>query len=333
MALTETNKHKAAALLISLDATTASELLKGLPPDEIQQLAVEMAQIETLSHRDKKEETKIVREFCNSLQKSQSRGFNIRSFLNETLVNILDKEKVEEIQSQVRKATEKKDPFEPIHSAKTDELVLALEDESPATIALILPELEPKKAQEILPLLDREICCKVVWKMTKPAQLGSCVKQRIASVISKRLKSFEGETVAEKPKETLRNLAIMLSDTERDLRDQVLDEIKEHDEETATMVRNLMVTWEDIPSIADRSLQEALRAMESSKLAVALYQADEEIAQKIRSNISDRIAAAVEEETMLMQEPLEKEVFDAREQAVEPLRKANEEGTLRRVKG
>ncbi len=334
MALTETNKRKAAALLMSLDATTASELLEGLPPDEIQQLAVEMAQIETLSHRDKKDEAKIVLEFCNSLQKSQSRGLNIKSFLNETLVNILDKEKVEEIQSQVRKAMEKKDPFEPIHSAKTDELVLALEDESPATIALILPELEPKKAQEILPLLDREICCKVVWNMTKPAQLGSRVKQRIASVISKRLKSFEGETVVtEKPKETLRNLDIMLSDTERDLRDKVLDEIEKHDEETATMVKNLMITWEDIPSIADRSLQEALRTMESSKLAVALYQADEEIAQKIRSNISERVAAAVEEETMLMQEPLEKEILDAREQAVEPLRKANEEGTLRRVKG
>ena len=93
-----------------------------------------------------------------------------------------------------------------------------------------------------------------------------------------------------------------------------------------------MVTWEDIPSIADRSLQEALRTVESSKLAIAMYQASEEIAQKIRSNISERAAAAVDEEAMLMQEPLEDEVLNAKEEVVKPLRKANEEGTLRRAK-
>jgi hypothetical protein len=40
----------------------------------------------------------------------------------------------------------------------------------------------------------------------------------------------------------------------------------------------------------------------------------------------------VEEEMSLMQEPLEKEIFDAREEIVDPLRKANEEGTLRRTR-
>jgi flagellar motor switch protein FliG len=92
-----------------------------------------------------------------------------------------------------------------------------------------------------------------------------------------------------------------------------------------------MITWEDIPSIADRSLQEALRTVESSKLAVALYGADEEIVQKIRSNISERAAAMLDEEISLMQEPLEKEILDAREEVVNPLRDANESGTLRRV--
>ena len=69
--------------------------------------------------------------------------------------------------------------------------------------------------------------------------------------------------------------------------------------------------------------------MESSKLVVALYGADEEIVQKIRSNISERVAAALDEEASLMQEPLEKEVFDAKEEVVSPLRAANEEGKLR----
>ena len=95
------------------------------------------------------------------------------------------------------------------------------------------------------------------------------------------------------------------------------------------MVKRLMITWEDITSVADRSLQEALRSVDSGKLALALFGGDDDIAQKIRSNISDRAVSMLNDEISLLQEPLEKEVLDAREEVVRPLREANEEGTLR----
>jgi flagellar motor switch protein FliG len=71
--------------------------------------------------------------------------------------------------------------------------------------------------------------------------------------------------------------------------------------------------------------------VEPGRLAVALYGADEDIVQKIRSNMSERAVALLDEEISLMQEPLAKEVLDAREEVVGPLRDANEEGTLRLV--
>jgi flagellar motor switch protein FliG len=69
--------------------------------------------------------------------------------------------------------------------------------------------------------------------------------------------------------------------------------------------------------------------VDSNKLAIALHGADEDVVQIIRSNISERAMATLDEEISLMQEPLEKEVLDAREEVVKPLREANEEGTLR----
>jgi hypothetical protein len=39
----------------------------------------------------------------------------------------------------------------------------------------------------------------------------------------------------------------------------------------------------------------------------------------------------VDEEASLMQEPLQKEILDAREEVVKPLRDANEEGKLRLI--
>ena len=322
-------KQKAAILLMSLDTLTAAELLKGLDAGEIQEIAIELARIDASERRDLREQAKVAREFCNSLQKEQSQRFSVKTFLNDMLVNILDKDKVEKIHSEIKKATEQKDLFVDIRMAGTDELVLALEGEHPQTIAVVLSELAPKKSQEVLALLNEEARLKAVCKMTNPEQMGGGVKQRMASTITNRLKSFKGETLVERPEQTLRKLAIVLSGLEKDLRDQLLGEIGKNDEETATMVRRLMMTWEDITSVADRSLQEALRAVDSTKLAVAFYGADEEIVEKIRTNMSERAVAKLDEEISLMQEPLQKEILDAREEVVKPLREANEEGTLR----
>lgn len=322
-------KQKAAMLLMSLDTLTAVELLKGLDAEEIQEIAIELARIEASEQRDVKEQAKIAQEFCNTLKLRQNPRFSVRTFLNEMLVNILDKEKVEQIQSQVKKATEQKDLFSEIRSTDPNELVLALDGEHPQTIAVILSELPPNKGQEVLSLLSEEVRLKVVCKMTSPEPMGSGIKQRMASTIAKRLKSLQGEVSVEKPEQALRKLAVVLSGMDKDLRDPLLEEIGKNNEERASMVKRLMVTWEDVPLVADRSMQEALRSVDSGKLALALFGADNDIVQKIRSNISDRAVTMLDEEISLMQEPMEKDVLDAREEVIEPLRQANEEGTLR----
>lgn len=324
-----TGKQKAAMLLMSLDAATATELLKGLHAEDIQEIAMELARIDASQQDDAKEQTKVVNEFCASLQQKHARKFSMKTFLNETLVSILDEDKAEQIQSQVKKISGSTDQFGEIRLASSDELVLALKGEHPQTIAVVLSELDPKKSQDVLARLDEEIRLKAVCRMLNPELVGSGVKQRMAFTVSERLQGLKGETLSERPEQTLRKLAVVLSGLETDLRDQMLDEISKHDEETSKTVRNLMITWDDISSIADRSMQEALRSVESSKLAVALYGANEAIVEKIRSNISERAVASLDEEISLMQDPLEKEVLEAREEVVNPLRDANEQGTLR----
>ncbi|MBW8001505.1 MAG: hypothetical protein FVQ80_05735 [Planctomycetes bacterium] len=332
-----TGRQKAAILLMSLDATTAAELLKDIDPEEVQDIAMEIVQIDPEEQSHKKEQEKVVREFFNSVQKKQAPTFSMKGFFSDMLVKALGKEQAEKIQSHIKKASKQKELFKGICSASTDELVLALEGEHPQTIAVILSELTPTKGQEVLVLLDEEARLKAVCKMTNPEPIGHVVKHRIAGIVTKKLESLEGvETVIiAKPgqqDQNLRKIALMLSGLEKELRDQLLNEITDNNDETGKTVKNLMVTWEDIPTIADRSLQESIRTVEAGKLAMALHGADEEIAQKIRSNISERMVAMVDEEASLMQEPLEKEVLDAREEVVQPLREANEEGTLRLVR-
>ncbi len=332
MALTKTGRHKAALLLMSLDSVTASELLKDLPPIQIQELSVEMARIHTQGAEGKKESKKVISEFVKSLRKNRTQGLNLRNFFSEVLPNVLDDEKAREVQGQIENIIERKDPFGPVHSATNDELAIALQNESPNAVAVLLSELNPRKAAELLPMLDKDACSHAVWYMANPTRMNTKIKNIIASVVCKRLKGLEGATVLKDDVEIFRDVAIMLSDVELNLRNETLEAIKGRDENVGKMIRDLMITWQDIPTIADRSLQEVLRTVDSKVLAIAMYQVDEEIDQKIRSNISQRAVEMLEEEIGLLQEPLETEINEARDKVIEPLRDANEEGTLRRVR-
>jgi flagellar motor switch protein FliG len=326
-----TGVQKAAVLLMSLDAETATELLKGLDSQEVQEIAMELARIHASNKFSSDEQTQVAYEFCVSLQAKGARKFSMKAFVNEMLVEVLDKKIVGQVQDEVRRISGDKDLFADIRMASTDELVLALEGEHPQTIAVILSELDPKKGQEVMVRLSEDARLAAVCRMVNPEMVGMGVKQRMAVTVSERLQELKGETLTERPEQTLRKLAVVLSGLETEMRDQMLAEIEKHDEETSKTVRNLMITWEDIPTIADRSMQEALRNVEPNKLAIALYGASEAITEKIRKNISERAVAALDEEISLMQDPLDKEVQEARDECVVPLREANEQGTLRVV--
>ncbi|MHC4211808.1 MAG: FliG C-terminal domain-containing protein [Planctomycetota bacterium] len=325
-------RQKAAVLLMNLDKASATKLLSGLPSEEVEEIGVELARLDASGQRDLQEENRITQAFVDTLAKGHKPAANIRSFLSETLLTAVDKDRADQINARISKASRRKDPFSAIRSASTDELVLALEGEHPQTIAVVLSEMSPTKGQEVLSLLSEELRNKAICKMTNQDMIQAGVRERMASMISTKLKTFEGETLLERPEvkeQNLRKLALVLSGLEQELRDQLLDEIKNHDEEMLATVRRLMVTWGDIPSIADRSLQEALRGIDATRLAMALYGADEQIAKKIRANISERAAAMLDEETALLQEPLPKEIAEAQDEVCKPLRDANEEGKLR----
>jgi len=331
--------RKAATLLMSLDPKTAKELIKDLPSDKVEAIALELAELEASGEMNAKVQTKVAREFFKHLQGNEDStvmtGFGVKGFINSMLVSTVGEEKAKQIQNQIKKVTEKKDVFTEIRLATAEELLIALENEHPQTIATVLSELPPKKSQEVLLLLNDDIRGQVVCRMTSREAPGRGVIEKIATMVSSRLKNFGNEVVVEKPgkwEDSLRKLAIVLNGLEKELRDKLIEDIQKKDEETCKKIRNLMVTWEDIPSIADRSLQEALRSIETKILAVALFGAEEEIMQKIKSNISERVAASLDEETSLMQEPLPKEVLEARENIVNPLREANEQDKLRFVK-
>lgn len=325
-----TGKQKAAILLTCLDASIASELLSGLPPETVQDIAVEMAYLEATGISSSRQSLEVAQQFCNTLQKGG--GFHLNSFLEEMLKNTLGQRKADEVQTQIKDLLKKRDPFISIRSADPKVIASVLENEHPQAAAIVLSELPPKKSSEVLNLLGEGIRLSAVGRMASCESVSPEAKTRIADMISRRIDASAmaeiGEASISSSDQSLRRVAIILRNLGKELRDGLLSAIEEKDEQAGKKVADLMIIWDDITQVADRSLQTALRGIDSGKLALALFEADQGIIDKIKSNISERAAATLDEEASLMSSPKKDEIDEARLSIVESLRQLNENGEL-----
>lgn len=326
-----TGRQKAAMLLMSLDATTAVELLKGINPQVVQDLAVELAYLDTAGYRNDKQSLELARQFYNSLQ-AKEEGFQLNSFLKEMLRSTVGSDKAEQIQTRLQDLLRKRDPFISIRSVDSRTMATVLESEHPQAAAVVLSELPAKKSSEVLGLLGEGVRISAIRRMISCDAVATEAKSRIAEIVWRRIEAVKtggaGEAVQARPEQSLRKVAVILRSLGKELRDGLLSAIHGKDDKAGEMVANLMIVWEDIPQVADRPLQEALRGIDTRKLALALHKADEVIVGKIRSNISERMAATVDEETSLMSAPKKIDIEEAREEIVRILRQMNEKGEL-----
>ncbi|MHC4423994.1 MAG: hypothetical protein ACYSWR_04930 [Planctomycetota bacterium] len=183
-----TGKQKAAMLLMSLDAATAAELLKGLDAKVVQELAVELAYLDAADYRSSKQSTEIAQQFCSSLQTEP--GFHLKSFLKETPTNTVGGEKATQFHTQIQDLQQKRDPFVSIRSADPQTIASVLENEHPQAVAVVLSELPAKKSSEVLGLLGEGMRLSAISRMTTCETVTAEAKERIAQMACRRLEAI-----------------------------------------------------------------------------------------------------------------------------------------------
>ena len=71
---------------------------------------------------------------------------------------------------------------------------------------------------------------------------------------------------------------------------ELLEQIKEVDEEMGTQIQDLMFVFENLNDVDDRGIQAMLREVSGDLLTLALKGADEDLKEKIFRNMSKRAA-------------------------------------------
>jgi flagellar motor switch protein FliG len=324
------NIRKAAMFLMNLPPATAAELLKSAPLETVTQIAAEVAYLRNAGLPKDGQQDPFL-EFATMLSNRRGPATG-NDFVRQLLEAVLGKARLEEAMRQVQQLSDDRDPFLAVRSANPQALAAALAGESAGVVAMVLAELTPRTSAKLLPLLEASVHDDVVCGMAGAAEVSEEARFKVATVIRKRLKEMSSKTTVtalpDYRQHRLRKLALVLRGLDKALRDKMVQSIEQQDKETAATVLNLMVTWQDVTIVPDRTLQEVLRLVDTRKLALALIKTDGAVTKKIRGNISERAAAMVDEEISLLSKPKNEDIGAAREQILDALRQLNAKGEL-----
>ena len=314
--------RKAAVFLMALGSETGGKVMQPLPESVVEQITAAIAHMGTVP---RKETDSVLEEFVKI--SSQLSGIAVGG--EETAKQILEAGFGTHMATSVlTRITNYSDIQTFEHLQTVDPLTVAnyLKNEHPQTVAVVLAHMDPRDSGPILALLPVELQGDVAHRMAvldaPNSESLKIVEDVIVNQVRGELNESRGRVGGKK------QVAEVLNEIEKEVWQEILDEMREIDDEVANDVNNLMFVFEDIFLLNDKYIQEILKEIDSKELTLALKGATEEIQEKIFDNMSKRAALGIKEDMEYMGPIRLSEVEEAQKRIVEVVRNLEEAGTI-----
>ena len=333
--------RKAAMLLMTLDPPTAGELLRSATPETVTEIAAEVAYLSQAGAAavDTSEGAWEFIEFLHNRAVKTSDD----NFAKQMVQIALGKEQSQQVLLEIDDRVIAMDPFRKIREAEAKAIASALAGESAQTVALVLSELAPQKSTELFQLLDEAVRSQTVARMAAVREISPKAKRQLAGIVQGRLEKAAADRAAAGQADQApvdddddgagvdqqhRKVALLLRGMELEQRTELMTALAKQDSESADGVRKMSMVWEDLLLVEDLCIQEALRSVDSRKLALAMIGVASNVLERVLTNISERAKAMLEEEESLLSSPKDDDIQQARESILDALRAIDAKGEL-----
>jgi flagellar motor switch protein FliG len=315
-------RKKAAVLLVSLGPDRAAEVFKHLRDEEIESLSLEMAKLQRV---DPLTTATVLEELAATVEAFDSLMSGGVDYAREVLERALGAERALEIIGRLSSVIEMR-PFEFLRKTPPEQLVTFLRNESPQTVALVVANLHTSLASQVLSHLPSGEQADIALRIARMGETSPEVVKQVEGIMKKKLDSVVQQEYSSAG--GIKSLAEILNHADRSTERNVLDALTESDEELAAEVRRLLFVFEDIVKLDDRSIQLVLREADQKDLALALRGVNDDVKERILSNMSERGATMLVEEMAYMPPQRKRVVEDAQGRIVAIVRKLEEAGAL-----
>jgi flagellar motor switch protein FliG len=285
-----TGVEKAAVLLMTMGEKSAAEVLKHMGPKEVQKIGIAMASVQNIN-RDTVNAT--MSEFIGNLQNQTSLGLGSDEYIRSVLVNALGEEKAASMIDRIllggnTKGLESLKWMDPRSVAELIRL------EHPQIIAIVLSYLEPDQAAAVLQEFPEKWRSDLVLRVATLNGVQPAAMQELNDILERQLKGGSG--LKSSAIGGVKCAANILNFVDGSVGNKVMDEMKNADGDLSQQIQDLMFVFGDLIEIDNRGIQTLLREVSSETLVLALKGADDDMKQKILSNMSQRAAEMLRED-------------------------------------
>lgn len=282
--------ERSAILLMTLGEDAASEVFKHLSPKEVQKIGEMMTRLRTVP---KDKVGQVLDQFQAEAAANGSLVADTDEYVKAVLRKALGEEKAGLLINRILQGSDTSG-IESLKWMDSDSVAELVRNEHPQIIASILVHLERDHSGEILAKLSPRVRADVILRVATLDGIQPNALKELNEVLSRVLAG------ADKLKKAAlggpKVAAEMLNGLGTSLETEVLDSVRESDEELAQSIQDQMFTFDDVIKLDDRAMQSVLKEVANDGLVIALKGASAEIRDKFLKNMSQRAAEALRED-------------------------------------
>lgn len=313
---------KAAILLLSLSEEDAAQILKHLEPKQVQKVGMAMAALDDLSQA---KISAVHNLFIEQIQSFSTIGFQSEDFIKKALTAALGEDKAASLIDQIVMGSGAKG-LDSLKWMDSKQVANIIRNEHPQIQTIVLSYLEPEQSAEILSQFPEKVRLDLTMRIANLEEVQPAALQELNEIMEKQ---FAGQAGAQAAKMGgLKAAAYIMNYLDTNIEGQLMDSIREHDEEMSQQIQDLMFVFENLMDVEDRGIQAILREVQQDVLMKAIKGTDEALKEKILSNMSKRAAELLADDLEAMGPVRISEVEAAQKEILSTARRLADSGEI-----
>lgn len=314
--------EKIAILLLQLGEESTAEIFSHLSVEAITEISKFIAGGRSI---DKALATAVLEEFHVIFQSGAFITSGGMEYAKELLYRTLGHDEAKSVLEKLSKSMADTQNFAYLSKIKPQQLSDFITHEHPQTIALILAHMDATEAADTLQFFPDDLRSEVAMRMARLGDISPSVIKRVSAVLESKLESLASYKVEVGGTRAVADIFNRLGAKSSK---STLATIEQVDEGLATLIKEMMFTFDDMVTLDKNAIIETLKAVDKAELMLALKSSPEELKEKFFTAMSERARAAFEEEMQFLGAVKMKDVETAQRKIVELVNGLAESGAI-----
>ncbi len=282
--------ERAAILMLSLGEKDAAEILKHMGPKEVQKLGNTMASLHDVTQAQVEG---VLAEFMEEVGAQTGMGLGADEYIRTMLTQALGTDKANTLIDRILLGgnTTGLDTLKWMEARQVADVI---RHEHPQIQAIVVSYLDADQAAEILANFDEKVRLDIIMRVSALQAVQPAALHELNDILERQFSGNQGAQTTQMG--GVKCTANIVNFLDSNLAADLLESIKEVDDDLGTQIEELMFVFENLVDVDDRGIQALLREVSTDLLVLALKGADENLKEKIFRNMSKRAAELLKDD-------------------------------------